>query len=310
MKKINLPGLKQGVSQLIMGSDYFAPEVFELVCTNLDAYTAIGGNTIDTAFIYCGGKSEQAIGMWLEERKNRSEINVWTKGAHPQGNESRVNKAAIYEELMISLERLRTDYVDLYALHRDDLNVPVGHIIDALNEHVEAGRMLAFGASNWTADRIAEANRYAAENGLRGFTFSSPNLSLAKAQEPYWRNCISVDDETLAWHERSGLPLFSWSAQARGFFTGRFSPEDRSDADLVRVFYNDANWKRYYRAEQLAGEKGVSTIQIALAYVLNQSFPAAAIIGPRNEAEMKSCLEATKITLTQEEVRWLDLRTE
>ncbi len=309
MKSINLPGLDKGVTQLIMGSDYFTPEVFELVCTNLDAYTAIGGNTIDTAYIYYGGKSEQAIGMWLEERKNRDQINVWSKGGHPNQNGPQVNKPAIYNELMTSLERLRTDYIDLYALHRDDVNVPVGEILEILNEHVEEGRIRAFGGSNWTAARLEEANRYAAEHGLRGFDFSSPNLSLGKAQEPYWADCISVDDETLAWHERTELPLFSWSAQARGFFTGRFTPEDRSDADLVRVFYNDANWERYYRAEKLGKEKGVSTIQIALAYVLNQTFPTAAIIGPRNEAEMKSCLEATQIVLTQEEIKWLDLRT-
>ena len=112
-----------------------------------------------------------------------------------------------------------------------------------------------------------------------------------------------------AWHEQSGLPIFSWSSQARGFFTGRFTQEDRSDADLVRVFYNDDNWERYRRAEELGKQKGYSTIQIALAYVLNQSFPTAAIIGARNEAEMKSCQEATTITLTPEEIRWLDLRT-
>lgn len=309
MKKIDLPGLKQGVTQLIMGSDYFAPDVYELVSTNLDAFTAIGGNTIDTAYGYSGGKSEQAIGMWVEERGNRDQINIWTKGAHPNKDGPRVNKAAIHEELMISLERLRTDYVDLYALHRDDPNIPVGHIIEALNEHVEAGRILAFGGSNWTTARLDEANRYAAEHGLRGFEFSSPNLSLAKAQEAYWKDCISVDEEMLAWHERGGMPLFSWSSQARGFFTGRFTPEDRSDADLVRVFYNDDNWKRYYRAEELGRKKGFSTIQIALAYVLNQSFATGAIVGPRNEAELKSCLEATTISLTLEEVKWLDLRT-
>ncbi|MBP3961667.1 aldo/keto reductase [Paenibacillus lignilyticus] len=309
MKQIKLPGVKQGISQLIMGSDYFAPEVYELVCANLDAFTAIGGNTIDSAFIYAGGKSEQAIGMWMEERKNRESINVWTKGGHPNHLGPQVNKQSIYNELMISLERLRTDYIDLYALHRDDTNVPVGEIVEILNEHIEAGRIRTFGGSNWTTARLQEANEYAAAHGLRGFEFSSPNLSLAKAQEPYWADCISVDEEILGWHERTELPLLSWSAQARGFFTGRFTAEDRTDADLVRVFYNDDNWERYRRAEQLGKEKGFSTIQIALAYVLSQSFQTAAIIGPRNEAEMKSCLEATTITLTPEEVKWLDLRT-
>jgi aryl-alcohol dehydrogenase-like predicted oxidoreductase len=305
MNYLQVQGLDSPVSQLIMGSDYFAPDVYELVCQNLDAFMRLGGNTIDTAYVYSGGKSEVAIGMWMEERRNRDKIRIWTKGATPRNGAPRVNREAIREELNISLERLRTEYVDLYALHRDDPSAPVGPIVEALHELVEEGKIRAFGGSNWTWQRMQEANRYAAANGLKGFTFSSPNLSLAKAQDPYWENCVSVDEETAQWHEKMRLPLLSWSSQARGFFTGRFTPEDRSDKDLVRVFYNDANWARYYRAEEMAKDKNATTIQIALAYVLNQPFPCAAIIGPRNEQEMNSCHEATEIKLTKEELRWL-----
>lgn len=307
MQTIEIQGMQTKVTQLIMGSDYFHPDDIERVSDILDAYIKIGGNTIDTAYIYSGGNSEKAIGLWLQERKNRQQVNLLTKGAHHNAQGSRVHKEAIYEELMISLERLQTDYVEMYALHRDDPNVEVGRIIEALNEHVDAGRIHTFGASNWTYPRLQEANEYAASHGMRGFSFNSPNLSLAKAQEPYWAGCVSVDSETLAWHEQSRMPLLSWSSQARGFFTGRFRPEDRSNEDLVRVFYNDDNWERYRRAEQLAQKKGASTIQIALAYVLNQAFPAGAIIGPQNEQEMASCREGAEITLSQEEIKWLDL---
>lgn len=307
MKYIEIKGLNKKVSRLIMGSDYFSPEKIELVSENLDAFMEIGGNTIDTAHIYMGGKSEKAIGMWVKERNNRKDINIWTKGGHPNAKGPQVNKAAIYDELQISLERLQTDYVELYALHRDDPSVHVGHILEALNEHVEAGRIHAFGGSNWTHQRLQEANEYAAAHGLKGFSFNSPNLSLAKAQEPYWADCISADADTLAWHEKSQMPLLSWSSQARGFFTGRFSPEVRDNDDIVRVFYNDNNWERLRRAEQLAKEKNVSTIQIALAYVINQAFPTCAIIGPQNEAEMKSCDKGAEIVLTSDEVAWLDL---
>lgn len=291
-----------------MGSDYFHPEEMERVGAILDAFVAIGGNTIDTAHIYCGGDSEKAIGLWLEARKNRQDIQILTKGAHHNQSGPRVNRAAIYEELMISLERLRTDYVDLYALHRDDPDVAVGLIVETLNEHVEAGRIHTFGASNWTVQRLQEANAYAAQHGMRGFSFSSPNLSLAKAIEPYWAGCVSADANTIAWHEQTQLPLLSWSSQARGFFTGRFTPEDRSNADLVRVFYNDDNWTRYRRAAELAAEKGVTTIEIALAYVLNQPFPACAIIGPQNAVEMQSCHVGADIRLSDRERDWLDLR--
>ncbi|MBS4178294.1 aldo/keto reductase [Lederbergia citrea] len=309
MKSIRVNNVEKSISSLVMGSDYFTPEIIDKVTDVLNNFIEIGGNTIDTAFIYAGGKSEEAIGIWMEENNRRDDVILLTKGAHPNQHGSRVSKAAIDEELNISLERLRTDYVELYALHRDDPSVPVGEILEILNAHVEAGRIGAFGGSNWSIERLQEANDYAEKNGLIGFSFSSPNLSLAKAQEPYWAGCVSVDDPMLAWHEKNNMPLFSWSSQARGFFTGRFTPEDRSNEDLVRVFYNDENWERYRRAEQLAKEKGVETIQISLAYVLNQSFPAAAIIGPQNHQEMVSCREAANIVLSEDEIKWLDLRT-
>lgn len=306
MKYIEIAGLPQKVSQLIMGSDFFHPDRIEEVSQLLDQYVAIGGNAIDTAYIYVGGNSEKAIGMWLQARNNREEMIIWTKGAHPNQDGPRVSREAIHEELMISLERLQTDYVDMYALHRDDPNVHVGLIIEALNEHVEAGRIRAFGGSNWTHQRLQEANDYAAKHGLQGFSFNSPNFSLAKAKEPYWTGCITADAETVAWHTETQMPLLSWSSQARGFFTGHFTREDHSNAELVRVFYNDANWDRYDRAQQMAQEKGATTIEIALAYVLNQSFPTCALVGPKNQAEMVSCLRGTQISLTAEECAWLE----
>ncbi|WP_067622655.1 aldo/keto reductase [Alicyclobacillus acidiphilus] len=307
MKQVSIEGLDRGVTQLIMGSDYFHPDRMEQVDEILEAYVASGGNTIDTAFVYSGGNSEKAIGLWLQSRGRRDQVNIWTKGAHHDDKGPRVNKEAIASDLETSLERLQTDYVDLYALHRDDSNVAVGAIVEWLNEHVEAGRIRAFGGSNWTTERLEEANAYAREHGLKGFAFSSPNLSLAKAKEPYWPGCVSVDHAAIRWHEQTQMPLFSWSSQARGFFTGRYTPDDLSNPDLVRVFYNDDNWERYRRAEQLAKEKGLTTIQIALAYVLNQQFPTAAIIGPQNPEEMRSCREAADVSLTPEEVAWLDL---
>ncbi|MCY0874747.1 MAG: aldo/keto reductase [Firmicutes bacterium] len=306
MEYITIAGLDKSVSRLIMGSDYFTPDIMDRIKDILDAYLEIGGNAIDTAHIYAGGQSEVAIGQWLTGR-NRDDIVLFTKGAHHDASGPRVNKAAIDHDLSCSLERLKTDYVDLYALHRDDPSVAVGEIVEALNAHIEAGRIRAIGGSNWTHERLQEANDYALAHGLQGFTFSSPNLSLAKANEPYWAGCVSADEKTCAWHRAHAFPLLSWSSQARGFFTGRYRPEDRSDADTVRVFYSDANWERLWRAEKLAKERGVTTIQIALAYVLQQPFPTCALIGPQNRAEMLSCGDATEIRLTQAELDWLDL---
>lgn len=310
MKYITIPGLNRQCSQLIMGTDYYRPEIIDQISELLDAFVALGGNTIDTAHNYGGGQSETAIGMWLSRPGNREKIVILTKGAHPDRTGPRVNPQAINHDIMCSLERLKTDHIEMWALHRDDPSVPVATIIDTLNEHIRAGRIQTIGVSNWTCERIDEANRYAAANGLVGFTFSSINLSLARANEPWWAGCISADERILAWHEERQMPLLSWSSQARGFFSGRFTPDDRSNADLVRVFYSDANWERLRRAEQLAKEKNASTIQIALAYVLNQPFPAAALIGPQNIDELRSSYDGTRIELAPDELKWLDLSAE
>ncbi|MDR6725874.1 aryl-alcohol dehydrogenase-like predicted oxidoreductase [Paenibacillus amylolyticus] len=307
MEFITIDGAGKRISRLIKGTDYFVHDAYEKVAANMDAFLSIGGNTVDTAHIYCGGQSEEVLGRYMQERGNRDEIVILTKGAHHNQDGPRVNPDAIRSDLLTSLERLQTPHVELYALHRDDPNVAVGVILEALNEHIEAGKIGAIGASNWTWQRLEEANAYAASHGLKGFTFSSPNLSLAKANEPFWAGCVSADAETLAWHERTQLPLLSWSSQARGFFTGRFTPEVRDNADLVRVFYSDGNWERLNRAEQLAAAKNTTPIQIALAYVLNQSFPTCALIGAQNQAELLSCDEGSRISLSTQEVNWLDL---
>ncbi len=304
MQYIDVQGRR--ISQLIMGSDSFTPDDSERVRTMLDTYLELGGNTIDTARIYRGGQSESAIGQWLQAGAHRAEVNLLTKGAHHDARGPRVTPQAIADDLAASLDQLRTDYIDLYALHRDDPAVSVGPIIEALNHAVEQGRIRVLGASNWTTARIAEANRYAADHGLQGFAFSSPNFSLATAKEPFWPGCVVAEEATISWHRKTGLPLLSWSAQGRGFFTGRYGPEDRTNPDLVRVFYSEANWARYRRAEQLAADKGVATIQIALAYVLSQSFPTGAIVGPETPAELRSCRQAADIRLTAREVKWLE----
>ncbi|MGV2788050.1 aldo/keto reductase, partial [Clostridium perfringens] len=123
----------------------------------------------------------------------------------------------------------------------------------------------------------------------------------------FWKGCVSADAETIAWHEAEQFPLLSWSSQARGFFTGRFTPEIRDNAGLVRVFYSDENWQRLERAKQLAASKHVTAIQIALAYVLNQPFPTCALIGAQSAEELKSCDEGSTNQLTREELDWLDL---
>lgn len=314
MRSIPIQGLDKTCSQLILGTSSFTPEkpeVFEM----LDAYAERGGNTLDTAFIYGHGKSERTIGRWLKLRKNRDEMIIIGKGGHHDVDREgrhdvgrkRVDPESITQDLRKSLERLEVDYIDIYLLHRDDPSVPVADLVEILQAHIRQGLIKVAGVSNWSYQRIEEANQYAERKGYSRFVVNSPSLSLAKVNVPRWSGTVYVDRDYADWHKGTQMPLLSWASQASGFFSGRFTPEMSPDPDIARVYYNEENWERLRRAGKLAKIKGdFSAQQIALSFVLHQPFPIGAVIGPQNIEELFSCFKATEISLTEEERLWLD----
>jgi 1-deoxyxylulose-5-phosphate synthase len=309
MKYHPFPPLGRDLSRLVLGTMVFSLEALDLTFELMEAWLGLGGNIVDTAHVYSGGNSERALGRWFEETGRRDDVVVIDKGAHHNADRQRVTPEDITCDMRDNLARLRTDHIDLYLLHRDDPNVPVGPIVECLEEHRRAGRIRAYGGSNWSPQRLAEANVYARHHGLQGFTASSPNLSLAVQNEPIWDGCLSATDaETKAWYQQTQMPLFAWSSQARGFFTGLFSPDNREDETIVRVYYSDDNWERLRRAAELGKRKGgYSANQVALAWVLHQPFPVFPLIGPASVAELENSVAALEIELTPEEVAWLNL---
>lgn len=301
MQFMTIEGCTKPISRVIKGSDYFYLQDYESNVEHIEQYLQTGGNIIDTAHIYSRGESEAVIGKYMEESKRRDDIVILTKGGI-----SNLQPDVLHSEIMTSLEKLRTNTIEMYALHRDDLDFSVGDIIERLNTYIKAGTIQSIGASNWTPKRIMEANQYAKEHGLVGFTFNSPNLSLAKPKEPFWGGVLHVDDEMNAMHVETKLPCLSWSPLARGFFSGRFDRHHVTDEDIARVYYNDDNWNRYDRAEHMAKAKGLSIPEIALAYVANQSYPTSIIAGARSVAELQSCIDAMAVELTTDEMNWLE----
>jgi aryl-alcohol dehydrogenase-like predicted oxidoreductase len=301
------PSLGRDLSRLVLGSMVFSREALELTFALLDRWRELGGNVVDTAHIYGGGESERALGLWLEERGCREQVVVLTKGAHHNADRRRVTPEDITCDLRDSLARLRTGYVDLYVLHRDDPDIPVGPIVEILNEHRDAGRIRAFGGSNWSTARLEAANEYAAAHGLQGFTLSSPHLSLAAPQSVVWEGCLDAcSREDREWYARTGMPLFAWSSQARGFFSGAYTPESEDEL-MRRVYFCAENWERLRRARELGAERGYSAIQVALAWVLHQPFATFPLIGPHTVAELENCVAALELTLSPREVSWLNL---
>ncbi len=299
MSYLTLPGIDRPASRIVMGVD----NQFSLAHASVmfDDYVARGGNVFDTARIY--GPCEDVLGQWIRNRSIREEIVLITKGAHtPYCTPEDMNR-----ELRASLEHLGVDSIDLYLLHRDNPDVPVGEFVESLNAHLRAGRIRGYGGSNWSLDRVREAQLYAQANKLVPMQVVSNQFSLARMVEPPWPGCLSAGTpEFRAWLEESQTPLLAWSSQARGFFAGDSSPQDRSDAERVRCWYADDNFARLDRARFLAQRKNVLPINVALAYVLRQSFPTLALIGPRTLEETRIAWKAVDVVLTEEELLWLE----
>jgi aryl-alcohol dehydrogenase-like predicted oxidoreductase len=325
----SIQSVERPVSRLIMGTGFWrrleqreANEIF-------DAFVEKGGNCFDTAVHY--GDNEDLLGNWMRARNNREELVVHAKGAHhkiihPRGAPfeyhcPRVDPEEIKNDLRETLRRLQTDAIDVFALHRDNPDQPVGPIIECLAAEQKAGRIRAFGASNWTIPRIEEANAYAAAHRLPGFVSNSPNLALAFPNEPSWPNCVTACDRfSREWHANRGMPLLGWSCLAQGFFNGQFRPletlsekqlkklmSDRWIANVVRVYYSKRNFDRLRRVQQLADELGVTPTQLALAWVLHQGDHVFAIAGPGTPRETQELFEAFKINLAPDQLSWLNL---
>lgn len=300
----SIPGVDKQISRLVMGCDNqmnlaHASAMF-------DAFFEMGGTTFDTAYVYGGGYIEKLVGQWVRNRGVREDVVMITKGAHTPY----CDPESLTRQLEESLERQGTDHADLYMMHRDNTDIPVGEFVDVMDEHLRAGRIRAYGGSNWTPERVDEANAYAKANGRTGFTILSNHFGLAEALDVPWEGCVhATDPDSKAWLEERGIPLLPWSSQARGFFTGRAHPEDRSDAELVRCYYSDENFERLARAEELGAERGVPATAIALAFVLHQQFPTFALFGPRSIGEMRSSTLGLGVELSAQEMAWLDLRS-
>jgi len=300
--KRNLPGLGKPVAAAALGFEDFRS--FASGAILLDAYWEAGGNLFDTGWVYGAGYTEKLLGDWLTSRGVRDKAVIIGKGAHSP----LCYPDVIGKQLTQTLERLQTDHVDIYFMHRDNLDVPVGEFVDAMDAEVKKGRIRGiFGGSNWTMERMDAAIAHAEKNGRQKPQALSNNFALAEMLEPIWAGCVTASTpQWKDWLAARQIANFSWSSQARGFFTDRAGRDKRDSEELVRCWYNEQNFGRRDRAVELARQLGKKPIHVALAYVLAQPFASVPLIGPRTLDELDDSLNAFDITLSPEQVAWLE----
>ncbi len=300
--KREIQGLSKPMSVVALGFEDFRS--FASGAILLDAFFEAGGNLFDTAYVYGAGRTEALLGEWLENRGVREQSVIIGKGAHTP----LCYPDVIGKQLIQSLDRLRTDHVDIYFMHRDNSDVPVGEFVDAMDAEVRAGRIRGpFGGSNWTMQRIDDAIAYAERAGRQKPAALSNHFSLAEMLEPIWPGCVTASsDEWKAWLTAQQVTNFAWSSQGRGFFTALAGRDKRDNDELARVWYSEKNFIRRDRAIELAGRLGRKPIHVALAYVLVQPFPSVPLIGPRTLGELDDSLRALDIALSPDELGWLE----
>jgi aryl-alcohol dehydrogenase-like predicted oxidoreductase len=303
--KIKIDCLALPLSKLVIGCDNKDDVASGAIVW--DAWMEAGGNGFDTGFVYGGGNHEMVFGQWISNRKVESEIIVIVKG----GNNPYCLPSAMKAQLEISLERLQISKAPIYIMHRDNPSIPVGEFVDAMNDLQKAGKIGIYGGSNWSVARFEEARVYAKTHKLNGPSILNNNLSLAVMMRPVWPGCMaSNDNATLNYLRDNKIAHLSWSSQARGYFLpealrNRLPHETAPET----CFGGHDNAERRRRAEELAVKYEVSAHNIAAAWVLAQEFPSFALVGPRSPGEIVSTLPSLGISLTPDEVKWLNLGT-
>ncbi len=292
----------QRYSPLILGTSFGEGDA-AVSRSTLDTFADLGGRTLDTAPMY--GRSEEVIGRWLADRPATDSRDRWqivSKVCHPEGGRSRVRPDVIRAEVAGSLRRLDTDYLDAVLVHRDDPDVPVAAIADALLDLRDQGRIGHFGVSNWSAARLAAfADAVAPLRPIASYQFS-----LAVPDRPLWPGSRHATADVLEVIVQRGLCLQAWTALARGWFAGRV-PHGRAgiDRELLVPFDTPANRAARAAVSAIARKREVAPIAVALSWTLSAGMDVHAVIGPRSVAQLRECFAGLHLTLTPAE--WHEL---
>jgi aryl-alcohol dehydrogenase-like predicted oxidoreductase len=300
--RIPLSGTDLSVHPLCLGGNTFgwasdAGESFQV----LDAYTAAGGNFVDTADSYfwrkpgnSGGESEAILGDWMAARGNRDELVIATKvGNWPQ--RPGLGAANIAAAARDSLRRLRTDRIDLYYAHRDDPDTPLEETLSAFDALVRAGTVRHIAASNYSAPRLAEALRIAEKEGLPRFAVVQPHYNLM--ERDYEHELAPV----LAEHDLACLPYY---ALASGFLTGKYRPDTSVDsvrAEAVAGYLTDRGRRVLTELDAVAGAHGTTQAAVALAWLATRPTVATPIASARTPGQLAGLLPMAELRLSAEE---------
>src|SRR3984957_108371 len=313
-RKLGNSGLE--ISPIVFGGNVFGWTADEATSFRLlDAFVAAGFNAIDTADVYSrwvpgnrGGESETIIGKWLKRSKKRQQVIIATKvGSEMDPGRKGLSKNYILAAVEDSLQRLQTDYIDLYQSHVDDADTPLEETLAAFAELIQQGKARVIGASNYAADRLADTLKVSQEHGLPRYQCLQPLYNL------YDRATYEAALEPLCLKEHlSVIPYFSL---ASGFLTGKY----RSQSDLsksprgqrmIPKYMTDRGFRILAALDQVAKEHHSTPAKVSLAWLMARPSITAPIASATNLDQLNDLIDSTRLELNQESIKLLDQASE
>jgi aryl-alcohol dehydrogenase-like predicted oxidoreductase len=298
------------VAPLAFGGNVFGWTVDEATSFKLlDAFVAGGFNLIDTADMYSswapghvGGESETVVGKWLKARGNRRNVVIATKVGGDMGEGKNLRKDYILRAVENSLKRLRTDYIDLYQTHWDDLETPVTETLEALDMLVKNGKVRCIGASNYTPERLLESMRVCAENGYVKYVSLQPRYNLFDRAE-FERDYAPIFAE-------HGLGVLNYFALASGFLTGKY----RSETDFGKSvrgssmpkYLTPHGLKILAALDAVSKRHGSTPAAVSLAWLMARPHITAPIASATSIAQLNELMSATELHLSEADMAELN----
>jgi aryl-alcohol dehydrogenase-like predicted oxidoreductase len=311
MRKLKLGNSGLEVSPLAFGGNVFGWTVDETMSFKLlDAFVASGCNFIDTADSYSrwvpgnrGGESETIIGKWMKQRGNRKKVVIATKVGSEMGPDKKgLSKPYILRAVKDSLQRLQTDYIDLYQSHFDDPDTPLEETLEAYAQLIRHGKVRAIGASNYSAERLSLALKVSKQNGYPSYQSLQPLYNL------YDRAYYETTLEPLC--QEKGLGVITYFSLASGFLTGKY----RSENDLsksprgqsVKKYLNDRGFRILNALDQVAKKYDSTHARVSLAWIIARPSITAPISSATTLEQLKDLIEATKLRLDHPSIELLN----
>ena len=310
MKKVNIKNTDLQIAPINFGGNVFGWTLDEKESFNiLNKFEEAGFNFIDTADTYSwwvngkGGQSEEIIGKWMKEKKNRQDIVLATKvGSETKEHGFDISKKHILKSVDESLKRLGTDHIDLYYTHFDDKVTPVEETLSAYDEIIKAGKVRYIGASNISPERLIESFEVSEKNNLPKYVALQPHYNLVEREK--------FETEYASLVEKYGLSAFPYWSLAAGFLTGKYRAEEDFEKTMrgagIKKYFDDKGKAVLSVLHNVSEKYQSQPATVALAWLLANPLITAPIVSATSERQLQTIFDAPKLHLDSEDLEILN----